>query len=82
MSKRTKAYFLRILTRKNTSLFDIRHARSLLFFRYDRIGDIFLTTPVFRELKLEYPEINNDSYRLFAPKSQHSKMVFQNLVTN
>ena len=58
LSKRIKAYFLRILTRKNTSLFDIRHARSVLFFRYDRIGDMVITTPVFRELKREYPEIN------------------------
>ena len=26
--------------------------------RYDRIGDMIITTPVFRELKLVYPEIN------------------------
>ena len=58
LSKRIKAYVLRILTRKNTSHFDIRHARSVLFFRYDRIGDMVITTPVFRELKREYPKIN------------------------
>ena len=57
-SKKLKAYFLRLLTHKKTTTFDIKNAKNILFFRYDRIGDMVITTPVFRELKREYPEIN------------------------
>ena len=57
-SKKLKAYLLRLLTHKKTTTFDIKNARNILFFRYDRIGDMVITTPVFRELKREYPEIN------------------------
>jgi len=53
-----KAYFIRFLTRKKTTIFEIKNTRNILFFRYDRIGDMVITTPVFRELKLAYPEIN------------------------
>ena len=55
---RIKAYILRRFTRKKSINFDIRKAKNILFFRYDRIGDMVITTPVFRELKLAYPEIN------------------------
>ncbi len=58
ISKQIKAYILRILTRKKPSGFNIKKARSILFFRYDRIGDMVVTTPVFRELKLVYPHIS------------------------
>ncbi|MDC0483587.1 glycosyltransferase family 9 protein [Candidatus Thioglobus sp.] len=37
--------------------FDIKNAKNVLFFRYDRIGDMVITTPVFRELKLAYPHV-------------------------
>ena len=57
-SKKLKAYFLRLLTHKKTTTFEIKNAKNILFFRYDRIGDMVITTPVFRELKREYPEIN------------------------
>ena len=53
-----KAYFLRFLTHKKTNVFDIKNTRNILFLRYDRIGDMVITTPVFRELKQKYPEIN------------------------
>jgi ADP-heptose:LPS heptosyltransferase len=52
-----KAYLLRILTRKNKSKFDLNNSKKILFLRYDRIGDMVITTPVFRELKLFFPEI-------------------------
>ena len=55
---RIKAYILRRFTRKKSINFDIRKAKNILFLRYDRIGDMVITTPVFRELKLAYPEIN------------------------
>ena len=38
--------------------FDIKKSQSVLFLRYDRIGDMVITTPVFRELKLAYPDIS------------------------
>ncbi|HIF35901.1 MAG TPA: lipopolysaccharide heptosyltransferase family protein, partial [Candidatus Thioglobus sp.] len=55
--KKIKAYILRGLTHKKPSDFDIQQAKSVLFLRYDRIGDMVITTPVFRELKLAYPHI-------------------------
>ena len=55
---RIKTYILRRFTRKKSIDFDIRKAKNILFLRYDRIGDMVITTPVFRELKLAYPEIN------------------------
>jgi ADP-heptose:LPS heptosyltransferase len=58
VSMRIKAYILRRFTRKKSIDFDIRKAKNILFLRYDRIGDMVITTPVFRELKLAYPEIN------------------------
>ena len=57
-AEKLKAYFLRFLTNKKVTVFDIKNARSVLFLRYDRIGDMVITTPVFRELKQNYPEIN------------------------
>jgi len=57
-SKKNKAYLLKLMTRKHTINFDIKNAKKILFLRYDRIGDMVITTPVFRELKREYPEIN------------------------
>jgi len=53
-----KAFFLRFITRKKITEFDIKNSRNILFLRYDRIGDMVITTPVFRELKREYPEVN------------------------
>mgnify|MGYP001196591153 FL=1 len=55
---RLKAFLLKLLTSKKTIKFDIKNARNILFLRYDRIGDMIITTPVFRELKRNYPEIN------------------------
>ena len=53
-----KAYLLRKLTNKHNVDFDIKDAVNVLFIRYDRIGDMLISTPVFRELKLSYPNIN------------------------
>ena len=57
VSKKIKAYILKRLTHKKSVDFDIKQAKSILFLRYDRIGDMVITTPVFRELKLAYPHI-------------------------
>ena len=52
-----KAYLLRKITIKHSTDFDLQKASNVLFFRYDRIGDMVITTPVFRELKRAYPDI-------------------------
>ena len=58
ISRQIKAFILRKLTSKKSNDFDIHKAKNVLFLRYDRIGDMVITTPVFRELKLAYPHIN------------------------
>ena len=52
-----KALLLRGITKKKNIKFDVKNAKNVLFFRYDRIGDMVITTPVFRELKLAYPHV-------------------------
>ena len=57
LTTKIKAYLLRFFTSKKARDFDIRNVKKVLFFRYDRIGDMVITTPVFRELKIFIPEI-------------------------
>ena len=52
-----KAKILRLVGSKKPVNFDIKNAKNILFFRYDRIGDMVITTPVFRELKLALPHL-------------------------
>jgi len=57
-SKKIKALLLKVLTRKKTvENFDISSVKKVLFLRYDRIGDMIITTPVFRELKKNRSDI-------------------------
>jgi len=49
-----KASILRWMTQKSTSM-EINTPKSILFLRYDRIGDMIITTPIFREFKRLYP---------------------------
>lgn len=53
-----KAYLLRLLTNKKNILFDIKKTKSVLILKYDRIGDMIVSTPIFRNLKKEYPDIS------------------------
>lgn len=53
-----KAYLLRLLTQKKSIDFDLKNTSKVLFFRYDRIGDMIISTPVFRELKIANPSIS------------------------
>ncbi len=49
----------KIFNNKNISDFiDIRNVRKILFLRYDRIGDMIVTTPIFRYLKDNYPHLH------------------------
>ena len=56
--KKIKAYLLRKLTKKKNILFNIHNSKKVLIMKYDRIGDMIVATPLFRELKNAYPNIN------------------------
>jgi len=56
-SQNIKAKILKLVSSKKPVNFDIKNAKNVLFLRYDRIGDMVITTPVFRELKLAHPHI-------------------------
>jgi ADP-heptose:LPS heptosyltransferase len=57
-SRTIKAYLLRRLTSRPSVNFDLKKTNNVLFLRYDRIGDMVISTPVFRELKKVIPNIN------------------------
>jgi hypothetical protein len=57
-NKKIKAFILKLLTNKRRTLFDIKKSKSVLILKYDRIGDMVVSTPIFRELKLAYPDIS------------------------
>jgi len=57
-NKKFKAYLLRLLTKKKNLPFDLKKSKRVLILKYDRIGDMVVTTPIFRELKTAYPNIS------------------------
>ena len=57
-NKKFKAFLLRFLTNKKKVNFDIKKSKSVLILKYDRIGDMVVTTPIFRELKEAFPDIS------------------------
>jgi ADP-heptose:LPS heptosyltransferase len=57
-SKKIKARLLKILTHKKQVNFDILNSKKVLILKYDRIGDMVVTTPIFRELKEAFPNIS------------------------
>ena len=57
-NKKIKAYLLRLLTKKKNLSFDLKKSKRVLILKYDRIGDMVVTTPIFRELKTAYPDIS------------------------
>ncbi|MDB3892698.1 hypothetical protein N9345_00740 [Candidatus Thioglobus sp.] len=83
ISRRIKAFILRELASKKPNDFDIHNAKNVLFLRYDRIGDMVITTPVFRELKIAYPHI---SITVLASKVNQNVLLnnpyIDNIVTN
>ena len=52
-----KAYLLKKLTNKKPVNFNLKDTKNVLFMRYDRIGDMLISTPVFRAFKLAYPDV-------------------------
>jgi ADP-heptose:LPS heptosyltransferase len=73
-NSRIKAYLLKLLTKKKSKDLDLKNIKTILFFRYDRIGDMIISTPVFRELKLANPNI---SISVLASKS-NQEVLFNN----
>jgi hypothetical protein len=57
-NKKIKAFLLKLLTSKTKIFFDIKKSQSVLILKYDRIGDMVVATPIFRELKKAYPNIS------------------------
>ena len=53
-----KACLLRLLTKKKNLPFNLQKSKRVLILKYDRIGDMVVTTPIFRELKVAYPNIS------------------------
>ena len=68
--KSLKAYFLKRLTDKKLVDFNINKSNSFLFLRYDRIGDMLISTPVYRALKLARPDS-----KIFVLASEANKEV-------
>ena len=56
-NKKIKAYLLRLFTRKKNNVFDLKNVKTVLVMRYDRIGDMIVSTPIFRELKKHNQDI-------------------------
>ena len=52
-----KAFFLRKITYKKNIPFDNKKLKKILIFRYDRIGDMVVTTPLISALKKKFSEI-------------------------
>ena len=53
-----KAYLLKLFSNKKSIPFDIKKSKRVLILKYDRIGDMIVATPIFRELKSAYPEMS------------------------
>ena len=85
ISKTLKAFFLKSLTKKTLNDFDIQKSSKVLMLRYDRIGDMIITTPVFREFKSSFPdaEINvlaSRSNSIILKNNPHVDNIFINTI--
>ncbi len=79
---------LRLLFRNpaHEGTIDLRTVRRVLFLRYDRIGDMIVTTPLFRKLKKSQPEIeigvfaspSNAEIIRFNPHIDHVHILHRN----
>ena len=56
--KKLKGIFLQHISNKKNIPFDINNTKSVMVIKYDRIGDMVVTTPIFREIKLAKPHIH------------------------
>lgn len=51
-----KAALVRLVCHKDRHLFNAADVKSILIMRYDRIGDMVVTTPLFKSLRKGFPE--------------------------
>ena len=77
--KRIKASLLRFFTKKKSGNYEIKDVKKILFLRYYRIGDMIISTPVFRELKQNYPNIE---ITVLASKTNQSIVVNNPYIDN
>jgi ADP-heptose:LPS heptosyltransferase len=52
-----KSFLLKLITKKKKNDFNVKLSKKVLMLRYDRIGDMIITTPIFREFKSKYPDV-------------------------
>ncbi len=78
-SKKIKAKLLKLLTKKNSVEFNLTDAKKVLVLKYDRIGDMIVATPIFRELKNKYPSI---SISVLASKGNKDVIKYNPYVDN
>jgi len=78
-NNKIKAFILRLLTNKQKILFDVKESKSVLILKYDRIGDMVVTTPIFRELKKAYPNI---SISVLASKENRDVIKYNPYIDN
>ena len=78
-SKKIKAKLLRLLTKKHNVEFDLTNAKKVLVLKYDRIGDMIVATPIFRELKNKYPNI---SISVLASKGNRDVIKYNPYIDN
>ena len=50
-----KVFFLKLIANKKNTPFDNKKFKKILIFRYDRIGDMIVTTPLISALKKNFP---------------------------
>jgi len=78
-SKKIKAKLLKFLTKKHNVEFNLADAKKILVLKYDRIGDMIVATPIFRELKKKYPSI---SISVLASKGNKDVIKYNPYVDN
>ena len=71
--KYIKATFLKSLVKGQISNIDANQIKKVLFLKYEKIGDMIVATPVFRELKKKYPHI-----KIFVLASNINKDLLNN----
>lgn len=53
--RRLKAFLLKALTKRTTKPFNAENAKIFVFLRYDRIGDLIVSLPLVKTLKVSFP---------------------------
>ena len=77
--KKIKAKLLKLLTKKHDIEFNLADAKKILVLKYDRIGDMIVATPIFRELKKKYPDI---SISVLASKGNRDVLKYNPYIDN